>query len=150
MYVGLGALFLFRLGPEDPALLVWVVLGFVGAGLGLLGLVLLLYPSEPNSMELTPDGAVFLRPNGRRFTLRLEGGVGIRLVDQSQYLGKPLRLGRTYSPYVMFHSATTEQIALTRDAFLALQETLAERGATLVRKRPFPLVKESTVWEYTA
>ena len=148
LYFGVFIAFLYRVGLPNPGLLPWVIGGFVGGGLGLIGLLLVVYPSEPDTLELGPSSIVLHRPNGQRIALSLEHGVRVRLVDQSQFLGKQQRGRSTHSAYVILHSSTTEEISVPHDAFQAIQDRLVQRGATLVSKRPLPLTRDSVVWDY--
>ena len=148
LYSGIAAVAIFRLGSGNLALVPWMVGGFVVGGIGLIGFVRVFHPPDPDRMQLTETGIVFHRPNGRQFTLGLGKGTKVRLLDQSVYLSASRLLGSSSAPYFMTHSATVEQVVLTRESFLAIEEALESRGAILVGKRPMPLIKGSTEWSY--
>lgn len=149
-WTGMGGLVGFAIGKLDsPLLWSWTFAAAGGSALvGALVLVLI-PPNPPDSVTLTDAGLEFHRPNGRSFTLRLTGGPTVRLLDQSEYLTshKP-RLG-PLPPYLMYHSATTETLSLSKDAFEAIREQFLFRGVTPIQK-PTPRLwgKGITIWEY--
>jgi hypothetical protein len=105
------------------------------------------YPPAPDRMRVTPAGLVFHRPNGRELTLKLAPKTKVTLYDQSALMARP-HLIALHSPYVLGHSATTEQIVLTREAWEAIRTQLTARGATLVRAGPVLFAKGSVASAY--
>lgn len=121
--------------------------GIAGAALAVGGFYLGFQGSEPSRLKLLPQGWLFARPSGKESLLKLGSGSTVRLIDQASWTAIPRWLG-PFPPYVLAHSATTEQIALTKEAFEALRRDLELRGAALIRERPIPLQKGSTIREY--
>ncbi|HLY77498.1 MAG TPA: hypothetical protein VKT21_06395 [Thermoplasmata archaeon] len=146
MAVIAGAL-VFRIGVWGLSLEGLAIIGVAAGGVGAAMFFAIGYDTRPIRLEISPSALVFYRPGGKQVSLKLSKGTKVRLLDQSIYLSKP-RFLLNHTPYFMSHSATTELISLTREAFVAIQEDLVVRGAVLERKGPIPMTPDSVAWEY--